>query len=406
MKALLSGQSGAMLTTLAVAGLVLGSLMVVPVTASLSTSLKGVQLNSAAVLVGPDSALEHGLWRLIYEAGYADSLTPSSPADQYNVTLNGATHTVTVTSAVAAPPGDPVMITKVVDPKIAPVDTLTTFTYTIDIVNDDSVPREVTEVKDKLTNGFSYVAGSTSGLTDVDPSIAGAWLTWSLSPAVQIDANGGTAQLVFQADASKNQGSYYNSANADITGVGTLRTGKTAQVRFANSGNIDLGVTVDPDSAQSAAPTTFQYTVSLFNNDSVIHEIKEILNTLPAGFFYVVGSTSGLTAADPLVMVDPDTGQELLTCTFSAPYPTIGAGAGDSLIFDATATLDKGRYYDEASATLADLQGNVATIETGPTAPVTVFWSYQIIAQGPKRQATASVLILPGTVQILTWQED
>ena len=323
MRKFLLAEAGAIFTTLSAAGMTLGILIIIPVLASTSTSLRGLQLVAPSTVYSPDSVVEHAIWRLVHEPGYGDSFTSSSPVDEYDLTLNGVTSHVTITSSIPPPPDAEMSITKVVNPKIAPVDTLTTFTYTITIVNDDGVAHEITELRDKALEYFDYVTGSTSGFTTVDPSQSGKWLHWQFSPPYpQIPPNGGIAQLIFQVTASQPEGTYFNpDARIYILPPDLFKIANSAPVRFANEGNVDVGVTVDPTVARAGLETLFTYTFSMFNNDATTHDLDQILNVLPVGFSYVVGTTSGLTGNEPLVVVDPPTGRQELLWDFTSPYP-------------------------------------------------------------------------------------
>ena len=108
-------------------------------------------------------------------------------AGTYSFTLNGEEVTITLTElpppAAPPPPADNsrrLKAVKTVSPTTAVTGSLTTFTYTITVTNRDDNLENLTKIHDELPTGFTYVLGSTSGVTTANPSISGHQLTWNL----------------------------------------------------------------------------------------------------------------------------------------------------------------------------------------------------------------------------------
>lgn len=105
--------------------------------------------------------------------------------------------------------------------------------YIITIQNPTSNTVTVTSVTDTLAAGFSYVPGSTTGLTTDDPVINGNQLEWRISaeheppPTVR---PGGTRTLSFGVTVSTEPGTYTNSAGAAFSGYPMDSTGETAPI--------------------------------------------------------------------------------------------------------------------------------------------------------------------------------
>ena len=81
--------------------------------------------------------------------------------------------------------------------------------YTITINNPSLGAITLDTITDSLPAGFSYMPGSTTGVTTADPGIAGQDLTWSgpfLVPAAS------SVCLQFNATASLTPGDYFNNA--------------------------------------------------------------------------------------------------------------------------------------------------------------------------------------------------
>ena len=92
--------------------------------------------------------------------------------------------------------------------------------------------------------------------------------------------------------------------------------------------------------------------------------LATISDTLPAGFSYVAGSTSGATTANPTV-----SGQTLTwTGPFSVPAGDGSTAGSTTLHFDVTVSATPGDYVNNAGAVAAGF----TVVPTGDSAPVTV----------------------------------
>lgn len=132
---------------------------------------------------------------------------------------------------------------------------------------------------------------------------------------------------------------------------------------FSPQGNQPLTTTKTADSATSAPGGGNGYTITVSNPNPVAVTLNSIIDLLPDGFSYVVGSTTGVTTADPAVA-----GQQL---TWSGPFSVPAAGSV-SLHFSVTVTtVIGGPYTNEATADA----GDATVVGTGPTAPITVVGS-------------------------------
>ncbi|HET7488727.1 MAG TPA: choice-of-anchor P family protein [Acidimicrobiales bacterium] len=125
-------------------------------------------------------------------------------------------------------------------------------------------------------------------------------------------------------------------------GIQPLRTAKTADAASAQSGGTD------------------GYTITVSNPNAQAVTLSAITDTLPAGFTYAAGTTSGTTTADPTVA-----GQDL---SWAGPF-TVPATGNVSLHFGVHVATAGGDYYNQAGATAT---GGATVVPTGPTAPVHV----------------------------------
>ncbi len=118
------------------------------------------------------SAVEVAVYEIFSDPTFADGLTPTGPSKTIQVEINGETVTVTVTKVFSSSSveGQGLIVTKTVMPTSTPVDTATTYTYTIKIKNEGTGTQDLTEIKDFMPPGLTYVPGSTTGdITAADP---------------------------------------------------------------------------------------------------------------------------------------------------------------------------------------------------------------------------------------------
>jgi uncharacterized repeat protein (TIGR01451 family) len=168
-----------------------------------------------------------------------------------------------------------------------PIDPGDTVQYTIKIKNTGTLSGSMTSVVDDLPSGFTYLAGSSSGLTTSDPSISGSQLTWSGSWSL-----GGpdSINLVFSAIASLSPGIYTNTASVSGSNFETKTTGATAELQI-NGPSLNLNKSVDK---LSAAPgDTMTYTVSYSNPGNGNATYVFILESIPGNTDYISGSAQG-----------------------------------------------------------------------------------------------------------------
>ena len=137
---------------------------------------------------------------------------------------------------------------------------------------------------------------------------------------------------------------------------------------FSPLGVAPLATTKNADSATVAPGGTDGYTITIHNPNAGAATVNSITDTLPAGFAYAAGSTTGATTSNPSI-----SGQ---TLTWSGSF--VAAGGGDvTLHFNVTASSTPGTYTNNAGGEA----GAVTVAPTGATAPVTV--------QAVARQATS-----------------
>ena len=136
-------------------------------------------------------------------------------------------------------------------PLVAPGGTVN---YTITVGNGGNIPATLTSITDTLPAGFTYVSGSTTGVTTSDPGISGQDLTWSGSFNVPAAGN---VTLQFSATASSTPGDYLNNAGGTADNAPVSPSGPTAEVTVqgappdCGNGMTEQGETCDDGNTDS-----------------------------------------------------------------------------------------------------------------------------------------------------------
>ena len=118
------------------------------------------------------------------------------------------------------------------DIQAANVDSLNggdTLTYTISVLNSGLGNGTITRIFDDLPIGFTYIPGSTSGITSLDPLITDQNLSWDGTWSIQKGVSK-IETLSFDVKVSIEAGNYLG-----LSGVGTFTTlneGRRCQSSF------------------------------------------------------------------------------------------------------------------------------------------------------------------------------
>ncbi|MDP8969404.1 MAG: DUF11 domain-containing protein, partial [Actinomycetota bacterium] len=129
---------------------------------------------------------------------------------------------------------------------------------------------------------------------------------------------------------------------------------------FSPLGRQPLPTTKTADDDHSAPGATNGYTITVSNPNAGTLRLNSITDTLPDGFGYVAGSTTGATTADPVV-----SGGQL---TWSGPV-AVPASGQVSVHFEVVVASTTGTYYNTAGG---GVDQPFTVSPTGDTAPITV----------------------------------
>jgi uncharacterized repeat protein (TIGR01451 family) len=222
--------------------------------------------------------------------------------------------------------------------------------YTISVSNPNDEAISIDSIVDTLPAGFTYEEGSTTGKTTDDPGIEGQTLTWA--DEFSVPAND-SISLSFDVTVSDQAGEYVNEAGATATGF-TIES-DTATVTVPEPLTMDK--TADNETTEAGG--TNGYTISVDNPNAQPVTLDSVTDTLPAGFSYVSGTTTG--ASEPSSV-------EGRSVTWSGPL-SVPADGQLQISFDVTVPDQLGAYLNEADAEAA---GAYSVSGTGPTASITV----------------------------------
>ena len=189
--------------------------------------------------------------------------------------------------------------------------------YTITIANANAVNAGVLSIVDTLPSGFSYVAGSTTGATPSDPTIAGQALTWTNHFAVP--AHGSISlHFLVSVPVVTNATDYFNSAGgtapvpffvagsgptAKITVTPQIMTGRAygaAASIHSLSGDVSIAPTPDTGSISTTSPssTTPPCTLTIKGAVSADTLCASVVTTVPP-----VRSTSKASVGDATITI-------------------------------------------------------------------------------------------------------
>ena len=161
--------------------------------------------------------------------------------------------------------------------------------YTVTISNSGQGEGFLTQIKDTLPSGFSYVPGSSSGLTADDPIINGQILTWNGTWVVPRKTGGinGTLVLSFNVRAGSVKGIFYNNVIISGSNFTLKTTGDTAPVTVAAP---VMSITKYVDISNGNPGDELIYSVHFQNQGDGEARNLIIFDTIPANTTYVPGS--------------------------------------------------------------------------------------------------------------------
>lgn len=248
-----------------------------------------------------------------------------SSGSNFTAAQSGPTAPVTV---ISPPPGFPVMsLVKTVSS--TSVTSGSIVTYTMKVGNSGNQAGTITDIYDILPTGFTYQAGSTTGLVTTNPTINGLSLHWPGNWVIMPGVSNQTL-AAFQTKAPLVSDTYYNNASIAGQNFTTLSTGPTASVHVTTP-HLIMTKTVNSDTAIPG--DTMTYTVTYLNiGEASTAEIR-ILENIPVNTNYRQNSASGTNMVityshDGGVSYDADQSAPVTQISFIRTVPLMPAGSG------------------------------------------------------------------------------
>lgn len=394
------------------------------------------------------SGQEYAYYNILNDQAFVNSMTQGSPSVPLNITQNEQAVAVTVTKVwgTGGLEGQALAVSKEVAPSSAPVNVLTTFTYTITIKNEGTQSVQLRQVSDYLPPRFDYMSGSTTGLTTNNPATSNASLAtcgdtpsrllWDVSSQnIMIDP-GVERTLTFNANGTLPDGTYYNQASARYTpwwggGDVEIYSEFTSPVTVGAGSAICgyemvllLTKTVIPTTVEPGVNTVFTYTITAENIDVAAHNLCIIYDLLPPTFTYVIGSSNqpgNILTSDPsqIWQPTPERWQLRWGNTGVPPMLVLNGGEIRTQVFQAEAVPEAGaNYLNEISFRWTDKlpagkcqpgSGNGSNVQggAGAGAAVDVAQFYDITSSAGGSTINARIEVFPGSgeLNILSWQE-
>jgi uncharacterized repeat protein (TIGR01451 family) len=204
------------------------------------------------------------------------------------------------------------------------------------------------------TNGAGTAYDTGNPANPGDTLHGGATALLRASAPVTPGAHSVFFTIFDQGDSSYDSAVFLDNLSLGTTGAGGCQPGATLPPPV---------VSKVADSASTAPGGANGYTITITNPNDVPVRLDTITDTLPPGFVYTAGSTSGAVTADPSIA-----GQTLTWHGGEGPLVQVPSNGSLSLHFGVTVPNAPGEYLNEAGATAS----GYAIQSTGPTAAVTV----------------------------------
>ena len=228
------------------------------------------------------------------------------------------------------------------------------------------------------TNGAGTAYDTGNPANPNDTLHGGATALLRASTPVSPGAHSVFLTIFDQGDSAYDSAVFLDNLSLGTTGPGGCQPGATLPPPV---------VSKTADAVTSAPGGSNGYTITVTNPNDVPVSLDTITDTLPQGFAYIPGSTTGAVTANPVV-----DGQTLTWQGVEGPVVHVPSNGSISLHFAATVPTVPGEYLNEAGATAS----GYAVQSTGPTAPVTVTESEPPPPPPPPAQA-CDPITLEGT---------
>ncbi|MBI4287735.1 MAG: hypothetical protein HY671_04805 [Chloroflexi bacterium] len=243
--------------TMALLTLAGGALIVGPLLGYVSATMTSIRKSAENTgrYYAADAATEHAIWLLRYGGLY---LYTDEPYAYTYPAVNNSSVSVTIVNRSPVIdancyndqwPGtqtQKVEVGRVVSPSIAPPGVPTTFTVTVRLRNVGTATIHFWELGYAMPPFFTYVPGSSSGVTTNDPTITNGILTWGFTAPLPRINSGDTMTQTIQMVGTLPEGIYCDYCDVawiifgpDSTGCVLFRSGERFNVE-ATAGHTSI----------------------------------------------------------------------------------------------------------------------------------------------------------------------
>lgn len=240
--------------------------------------------------------------------------------------------------------------------------------YTVTASNPGLVSGDLKTLTVTLPEGFSYNPGTTTGATTGEPTITTNGngqqvLTWT-GPFAALQTS--STSVHFNVTVGQDEGWWTIDVEGTSDTLAVVSALETAEIEVGEF----MTLTATADSPNSKVGAMNGYTLDVPDLDFAC-DLRELSVTLPAGFSYVSGSSTGATTADPEI------DGNVLTWDLSELMTTTDCSDPATLHFNVIVGPNEGTFTIDASALaynteeiiIGVLQGAPITVTNVPTPP-------------------------------------
>jgi len=222
---------------------------------------------------------------------------------------------------------------------------------------DDGDPNYSETTRQSLSVTLTTPGGDSETITVLETDVDTGIYTGSLPTSTDSKVAGdGTLQVALEGETVTVE--YIDGVDGlDPPGMNGLRT----DTILLQPPAVTVTKTVDP--TETIPGGDVAYTVTVGSTGTCEARLTTIVDTLPAGFAYVPGSTTGTITTD-----NPAIAGQQLTWQKASDYWSIPGGGSVTLTFHATAAGVTGTYSNEVTASGT----NFSSASSGSTAPLLV----------------------------------
>lgn len=399
-------QRGASTLAMALIGLLVGTSLATPAMQMIVGAF--TPSTGATASIDARSAAEHALWRLRYDPTVHTEMTGSPPETDYVLAFPSGNADINILASSDPPAENGLTASLMVTPSTIPEETATVVTYVMTLTNDDTTSHDVTRFEADPSGSFSptYLTGTTTGATTVDPVYQSGEWRWNLLTPITVNGFGGTTSISWQMTVDEDDGQYWVRGTVRVEDVGSVDAPLSGSIRVTDASDLDITTVVTPNEIIAGSTQTYSFTIDVTNNGTEDYTPEFIKHWTSTLFDHDTATTTGMSIADP--SRNHDVINNRWEWTWNISGTTITPSSTESLSFDMTATLLPNTYFATSGIRVEEdenANGQETTVSTGDTAPITVVRSFTITATHNGETVTIVANVTASGVEVISWVE-